>query len=85
MSQYSFKTFIAATHSRDFDKPELDWILWAEKFIRTLPTALFEEHCHTPEPCFLCLLESMLKDYKQYSFDEIQFRKDKGYKDNKGD
>lgn len=77
--KYTFKQFIAALEASDFDEIE-DWgERWAEKFLSSLPEVLSTEvhngDCtKVSSPCPYCVLEWYLNEYKQYFFDEENWR-----------
>jgi hypothetical protein len=78
---YSFKQFIAALLSSNFDKIELERLKWAEAFIRSYTDILLdgrhEGKCKDSSfPCSICTLQQYLDQYKEYCTNEIKFRND---------
>ncbi len=78
--KYTFKEFIAATESKDFDviSPESWQEAYAERFLRGIdePQIHNGDCTKQPCPCYLCTLQRYLEDYKQYTFHEEEYRKE---------
>lgn len=84
MKKYNFIEFIAATESRDFDKIDEKCLTWAKKLYDHYKLDNIEKMIHIGDctkhshPCDLCLLEYFLKEYKEYSLNEGNWREDNG-------
>lgn len=71
---YNFIEYIAAFESKDFNSVEEDKIEWARNFIHSI-TNNIENEVHLGDctneihPCNLCVLESMLSEYRKYIFE----------------
>lgn len=81
MNKYTFVEFVAALESKDFDKIDEAWLVWANKFMND-QKEVFKKCIHAGDctkqshTCGLCLIETLLADYKRYYFQEEQWRKD---------
>ncbi len=79
--KYTFVEFIAALETEDFDIIDKDWLIWANKFVDAYPE-VFKKGIHdgdcTKQPfsCMLCLMDTLLLDYKEYYFNEKKWRED---------
>jgi hypothetical protein len=77
--KYTFVEFVAAWESDDFDDIEPSWLRWAEHLIENYGKLLNAHHLgdctKTPISCNLCVLESLLTDYREYYFNEEEWRK----------
>ena len=74
--KYTFKTFIAAQKSKNFDLVELDKLMWAEKFLYVVNEIIYKEHIHDGGGCAFCMLEDLLHKYTEYCFDEEGYRRE---------
>jgi len=78
---YNFKEFIAALNCKDFDVLEKKWLKFANKIIKDSVVA-FKKGKHkgdcTKQPylCDLCMYETMLSEFKEYSLHEEEYRID---------
>lgn len=76
--KYTFIEFIAALDSDDFDNIDPNWLKWAEGLIDKYPKMLNAGHAgdctKMPISCNLCVLESLLSDYREYFFNEEEWR-----------
>lgn len=79
-NKYTFVQFVAALESKDFDDIEPGWLNWAEGLIDKYPKMLNEVHhgdcTKSAISCNLCVLESLLEDYRNYFFNEEEWRKE---------
>jgi len=72
-AKHSFIQYIAATESKDFDNPSEAWLGWATRFVSD-PDNWKENPVHSgdctnvPCSCYLCAMERMLTEYRQYFF-----------------
>jgi hypothetical protein len=76
--KYTFIEFIAACESDDFENINNRWVDWAKEFTSHLNSDINNIHygeCtnHTVS-CYLCTIETLLKDYKEYYFNEDEWR-----------
>jgi hypothetical protein len=78
-SKYTLVEFIAALESDDFDQLDETWVGWAKDFLSHLNSNLVSGHngdcTNQPSPCYLCVVENMLKNYREYCLSEEQWRK----------
>lgn len=78
--KYTFVEFIAALDCDDFDVLEDSWVKWAEQFVTHLnsPDSNYHHGDCTKQPvsCYLCVMETLLKDYREYYFNEEEWRKE---------
>jgi hypothetical protein len=79
--KYKFNEFLAAMESDDFDIIEESWLEWANKFISSIPNVLMTDYhggdcTKMPAPCPICVYETLLTDYREYYFDEENWRKE---------
>jgi hypothetical protein len=78
--KYNFVEFIAALDSKDFDDIEPSWLKWAEELVEDYPRLLNAGHhgdcTKSAISCNLCVLESLLTDYRKYYFNEEEWRKE---------
>ena len=79
--KYNFKEFVAACESEDFDKIEKEQLEWVEKhFLNNDLLDVIKNEPHNgdctmlPCTCPLCLIEHLLSDYKEYTFNEDLWR-----------
>jgi hypothetical protein len=83
MKKYTFKEFIGALESEDFDVID-DWPKrFSDHYIASIPEVLSNEYhngdcTNISSPCPYCVLEWYLNEYKEYSFNEEQWREDNG-------
>jgi len=82
-SKYTLIEFIAATECKDFDTLEPMYVEWAKKVISSFgnedDTEGYKHHgdCQSlPCPCSLCAMEYYLKNYRQFVFNEEEYRKE---------
>ena len=80
--KYSFKEFLSALESEDFDKVDNNY---GEKYIKNICEILCDDNSkHYGDctkhsiTCYLCNLQYYLEDYKNYFFDEEIWRKENG-------
>jgi hypothetical protein len=82
MKKYNFIEFLCALESDDFDNPDYSWKEFYIKFLKQYPDLLINDGIHHGDctkvscPCDLCVLETLLKEFYQYTFDEKTFRKE---------
>lgn len=80
--QYTFVEFVAAIESDDFDNITENALKWANSFINEFPNIMKTEY-HFGDctghaiTCAICIYENLLLDYKEYIFNEINWRKSK--------
>jgi hypothetical protein len=79
MSKYTFIQFVAALESDDFDKIDETWLPWAKEFVSYLNSDNVNIHdgdcTKKPFSCYLCVVENLLSDYREYYFNEEEWRK----------
>lgn len=75
--KYTFIEFIAACESDNFDKIEESAMAWAKNFLENQDWNVVHEGDCTQQAysCVLCVLQQLLEDYKEYTFDEAKWRK----------
>jgi len=77
--KYTFVEFVAALDSEDFDNIEPSWLRWAENLVENYGKLLNAHHygdcIKVPISCNFCVLESLLVDYREYCFNEEEWRK----------
>jgi len=77
--KYTFIEFIAACESDNFDNIDESWIHWAKQFVSHLNSDTANIHLgdctKMPISCYLCNIENLLKNYREYYFNEIEWRK----------
>ena len=81
--KYTFIEFISACESEDFDKIESKWLDWGKKFVTSYPLIMEKEYhggdcTRESYSCPLCLMETLLSDYKEYNFNEEKWREENG-------
>jgi hypothetical protein len=78
--KYTFIQFVAALESDNFDEIDETWIPWATEFVSHLNSTARNVHhgdcTKQPVSCYLCVIEGLLKDYREYYFDEEKWRKE---------
>ena len=78
--KYTFVEFVAALECDDFDVLEESWLKWAKEFVSHLNTDEVGVHygdcTNQPISCYLCVIETLLKDYREYYFNEERWRKE---------
>lgn len=78
MAKYTFVEFLAAYESDNFDKVDESTLSWAKNFLKSYENVWGEIHegdcTNQTHTCSLCLLQTCLEDYKQYTFDEVNWR-----------
>jgi hypothetical protein len=78
-NKYTLVEFIAALESEDFDDIDETWIGWGKEFLSHLTSDNLGEHhgdcTNDPAPCYLCVVENMLKNYREYYINEELWRK----------
>jgi hypothetical protein len=76
--KYTFIQFVAANESDDFDSIDETWIPWAKEFVSHLNSDVVNIHhgdcTNQPVSCYLCTIENLLKNYKEYYFNEEEWR-----------
>jgi hypothetical protein len=76
--KYTFIEFIAALESKDFDNVDSSWMEWALTFVEEIKNPVNSKHegdcTRTPAPCYLCVFEGLLNDYRDYYFNEEKWR-----------
>ena len=76
--KYTFIEFIAACESDDFDNIDVTWIPWANQFVSHLNSEYgcihYGDCTKHAISCYLCNIESLLKNYKEYYFNEVEWR-----------
>jgi hypothetical protein len=75
--KYTLFEFLGALESDDFDKPEISYIEDFKKFFpKYLEQQIHDGDCtKQPITCLLCCMETLLADYKEYYFNEEEWRK----------
>ncbi len=80
--KYTFIQFIVALESDNFDNIDKTWIPWATEFISHLKSES-DQHVgdctNTPISCYLCTIEYLLRNYREYYFNEELWRTENGY------
>lgn len=81
--KYNFTEFVAAYNSKDFDELTPNMLEWAKKFLLSYNKIfLNEQHrgdcTKESQPCPFCVLENMLIDFREYTFDEKKWREENG-------
>jgi hypothetical protein len=78
-SKYTLVEFLTALESEDFDEIDENWIGWSKDFLSKLNSNLSDSHnedCDkTKSSCYLCTIENLLKNYREYYHNEEQWRK----------
>jgi hypothetical protein len=79
--KYTFKEFIAALHSREFDEIQPHCIESTKSFIQKINDLDFIHSessikDKTIDGCDLCKLQNYLEEYRLYYFDEPYYRKE---------
>jgi hypothetical protein len=77
--KYTFKQFIAALGSRDFNDIDPNAIETTKSYFQKLNDLDFthiEDDGRISLVCDLCILENYLKEYRMYQFDEEYYRKE---------
>jgi hypothetical protein len=77
--KYTFKQFIAALDSKNFDEIDPNTIETTKSYFQKLNDLDFthiEDAGQISLVCDLCILENYLKEYRIYQFDEAYYRKE---------
>lgn len=77
--KYTFKEFIAALDSQNFDELDPNAIEITKSYFQKLNDLDFthiEKDGQISLVCDLCVLENYLKEYRIYQFDEEYYRKE---------
>ena len=77
--KYTFKQFIAALNSENFDEIDANCIESTQSFFQKLNDLDFthiEDAGEISLVCDLCILENYLQEYRIYQFDEEYYRKE---------
>ena len=77
--KYTFKQFIAALNSNDFNELDHNSIESTKSYFQKLNDLDFthiEDKGQISLVCDLCILENYLKEYRIYQFDEAYYRKE---------
>lgn len=76
--KYTFVEFIAALDSDDFDNIDDSWLEWAKGFVGHFNSPNSSVHygdcTRAPISCYLCTMEALLRDYREYYFNEEEWR-----------
>jgi hypothetical protein len=76
--KYTFIEFIAACESGNFDNIDDSCMSWANEFVSHLNSDINNIHLgdctKQPVSCYLCTIETLLKDYREYYFNENKWR-----------
>ena len=81
-SSMSFMEFVARLECKDFDVLEQSWLDYADKLVTYYQTILKSNSTHSgdctnqPWTCNYCMLESLLKQYKEFSLEPNKFRRE---------
>lgn len=82
MKKYNFVEFVAACESKNFDIIEDSWLEWAKQFLKGYESIWVEVHSgdctKSSHTCSLCLLQTLLADFKEYTFNETAWREANG-------
>jgi hypothetical protein len=77
--KYTFKQFIAALDSQNFDELDPNAVASTKSYFQKLNDLDFthiEDAGQISLVCDLCILENYLKEYRIYQFDEAYYRKE---------
>jgi hypothetical protein len=77
--KYTFAEFVGAIEADDFDNPHEDYLDWGNTFVDAFPNIMkTEKHggdcTNEPYTCAICIYETLLKDYYEYCFNEVEWR-----------
>ena len=77
-NKYTFVEFTSANEGRDFNVIEPDNLEWAEDFIKTMGRSanwIHDGDCTKQNiSCPLCVYEMLLKEYREYYFEEGEWK-----------
>ena len=84
--KYNFTEFIAASEAEDFDDIKYGDLVWAESVVMSVSEMLKNFSVHAGDctkqnhSCSLCTYETMLSEFREYTFDEVKYRDKHGIK-----
>ena len=78
--KYTFAEFIGAIEGDDFDNPSEDNLAWGRQFVDAFPQVMktdihFGDCTKEPVTCNICIYQTLLEDYREYYFNEEEWRK----------
>lgn len=80
ITKYSFREFVAAYNGKDFDDLNNANFKFADYILNTIENDKKHDGDCTNQssPCELCMLETLLKEYHEYYFNEEKWREENG-------